>query len=147
MENNNKIVLRFIFALLFSMFFVHAVYAADYFSILDVQYENGIKKTFLGGPYSGKAWCEKMNKNTWDHIQPVCGNCSKEISMCSDSSALNEPFRKVMNGEPAPMIYVKATAKGRIVLSGANKVVIEKECKDMALSFQLNGYPDAQCVR
>lgn len=138
---------RFILLPLLCVFFSPIAYAADYFSVLDVRYENGMKKTFLGGPYTTKAWCEKMNQNTWDHIQPACGNCAKEINMCADSSALSEPFRKVMNGEPAPVAYVKATAKGRIVLSGANKANIDKECEDTALSFRSNGYPDARCVR
>lgn len=121
-------------------------YAADYFALLDVRYATGIKKTFIGGPYSSKAQCNKLNQVVWDNVQPTCGNCKNEMQVCSDMSVLNEPLRKVLAGEKTALTYVNATEKGKIILSAASASVIAQECEDSAKKFRLNGYKKASCV-
>ena len=122
-------------------------YAVDYFSLLDVRYETGIKKTFLAGPFGTRPFCEKLNQNVWDNVQPVCGNCKRETQMCGEWAQLNEPFLAVLGGRKAPFVYVLATKKNRIILSGASRAIVEVECEATAKQFQLGGYPDARCVR
>lgn len=121
--------------------------AADFFSLLDVRYETGVKKTFLGGPFNGKAFCEKLNQNVWDSVQPVCGNCKRETQLCGEWAQLNEPFRAVVDGRKAPFVYVLATKKNRIIISGESRAIVEEECESTARQFQLGGYPEARCVR
>ena len=51
-----KILLGF----LLTIFWPSNSIASDFFSLLDVRYETGLKKTFISGPFNGKAWCEKL---------------------------------------------------------------------------------------
>lgn len=124
-----------------------ASHAADYFSLLDVRYETGLKKTFLGGPFSGKRFCEELNQTVWDHAQPACGNCKKEVQFCAPWSQLNEPYQRVLKGQAAPFVYVITATKHRIIFSGSTKAVIERECEWTAQNFRAGGYPEARCVR
>lgn len=121
--------------------------AEDYFAMLDVRYDTGLKKTFLGGPYKDKPFCEKNNQTVWDNVQPVCGNCKRELQICGKWSELNDPLRKVMRGEPAPHFYVSATPKNKIIFSGASRAVVEEECELNARMFRENGYATARCIR
>lgn len=122
-------------------------HAADYFSLLEVRYDNGLKKSFLAGPFSGKPFCEKLNQNVWDNVLPVCGTCKKELQICSEWSQLSAPFSAVLDSKPSPLVYVIATKKNRIIFSGAYRPVIEAECEATAKNFRTNGYPEARCVR
>lgn len=61
------------------LFAISSAIAEDYFAMLDVRCDTGLKKTFLGGPYKDKPFCEKNNKTVWDNVQPVCGNCKREL--------------------------------------------------------------------
>lgn len=121
--------------------------AADYFSLLDVRYDTGLKKTFLGGPFSSKGFCEELNQSVWDNVQPGCGNCKKEVQFCARWSQLNEPYKKVLKGEAAPFVYSITAKKHRIIFSGSTRTVVERECEWTAQNFRANGYPDARCVR
>lgn len=121
--------------------------ASDYYSLLDVRYEMGLKKTFLGGPFRGKSFCEELNQIVWDNVRPGCGSCRKEAQYCDKWSQLNEPYLRVMNRQAAPFIYAIVGPKNRIVFSGAARAVVERECEWTARNFRANGYPDARCVR
>jgi hypothetical protein len=121
--------------------------AADYFSLLDVRYETGLKKTFLGGPFSSRNLCDELNHSVWDNVQPTCGNCKKEVQFCAAWSELNEPYQKVLKGQPAPFVYAIAAKKHRIIFSASTRVIVERECEWTAANFRANGYPDARCVR
>lgn len=121
--------------------------AQDYFSLLDVRYEVGIKKSFLGGPYRGKSHCDKVNQNTWDHIQPVCGKCTKETQACAPWSELDGPLLAAMQNRTTTMIYVDAMPKSRIILSGASRDTLIQECETSAKLFREAGYSTARCVK
>lgn len=121
--------------------------AEDYFAMLDVRYESGLKKTFLGGPYKDKQFCEKNNQIVWDNVRPVCGGCQREIQLCGSWSQLNDPLRKVMHGEMTMLVYVSATPKNKIIFSGASRKVVEEECELSAKTFRENGYSAARCIR
>lgn len=121
--------------------------ASEFFSLLDVRYETGLKKTFLGGPFNGKAWCEKLNQNTWDGVQLVCGNCRKEAQFCAEWSQFTEPYKGVFKGARSPFVYVIVTRKNRIIVSGASRPAVVHECEATAQKFRASGYPNAQCVR
>ena len=131
-------------ACLVSAFNAHA---QDYFSLLDVRYEAGMKKSFLGGPYRGKSHCDKVNQNTWDHIQPVCGNCTKETQACAPWADLTGPLLAVMQNQPTTIIYIDAMPKSRIILSGANRTTLLQECETSAKLFREAGYSTARCVK
>lgn len=138
---------RVLLGLLLTISWSNNSIASDFFSLLDVRYETGLKKTFLAGPFNGKAWCEKLNQNTWDSVQPVCGNCKKEMQFCAEWSQLKEPYQRVFNGERSPFVYVIATKKNRIIFSGASRSAVEQECEATAQNLRASGYADARCVR
>lgn len=122
-------------------------HAADYFSLLDVRYQTGLTKTFLGGPFGTKRLCEELNQTVWNNVQPSCVNCKKEAQLCFAWSQLNEPYQRVLKGQPAPFVYAIGAPKHRIIFSGATRTVVEQECEWTAANFRANGYPDARCVR
>ena len=123
-----------------------SAHAEDYFSWLDVRYEGGLKKSFLAGPYRDKGSCERLVRVTWDNIQPVCGNCKKEMEFCGTYDSLNQPLRDVLDGKPTALTYVMGTKKNRIIVSGADAATVLAECENTANNFRMNGFPDARCI-
>lgn len=126
--------------------FSTATQAADQVAWLSVRYSNGAVKTFVQGPYTSKASCDKLNQITWDNVLTACGSCKVEQQFCIPAEQLTGPFAKGLRKEPVAIPYVVATSKGRIFLSGIPTSEALAECERLASEFRRNGYPKSVCV-
>lgn len=120
--------------------------AADYYHLLNVRYPSGLVKTFLGGPYSRKSWCEKQAQTVWDNVLTTCGTCKKELQQCGEASVIPDSYLKTFRNEPIPSPYVTATPKGRIVFSGVRRDIALAECGHTAAEFRAHGFAEARCI-
>ena len=127
-------------------FTTNCTLAADFYHVLSVRYEGGLVKNFLGGPYNGKAGCEKNAQAVWDNVITTCGSCTKEVIGCMESSAFPDLYKKTFRNEIIPNPYVAATQKGRIVYSGVGHATAFRECQHTATQFRTSGFPQAVCI-
>ena len=132
--------------ILLYLFVAQEAQAADHISWLAVRYQDNSVKTFLQGPYSSKAQCDKLNQSTWDNVLTACGTCKAEEKACTPASELREVFAKALRKEQAAFPYVIATPKGRIIISGVPTATAATECQRLGQQFRENGYADARCV-
>lgn len=124
----------------------HEAHATDYYHLLNVRYSSGLVKSFLGGPYSQKSWCEKQAQTVWDNVLTTCGSCRRELQECGEISKIPAYYLKTFQNEPIANPYVTVTPKGRIVFSGVTRDIALTECRHTASQFRANGLTNAQCI-
>lgn len=120
--------------------------SADFYHIVTVRYDSGVVNYFLGGPYNGKSWCDKLAQTVWDNVVATCGKCRREFQSCVESSVLPEPYKRTFRSEPIANPYVAAMPKGRIIFAGVDKETAVRACQRAAAEFRANGYLQAVCI-
>lgn len=140
-----RALLRLAFAIVAASSSGHTL-AADFYHMLTVRYPSGLVKTFVGGPYSPQAWCEKQAQTVWDNVITTCGSCRKELQQCGEWSSMPPYYVKTFRNEPIAVPYVTAIPKGRILFSGVGSDAALAECRHTASQFRANGFPNSACI-